>query len=49
MNCKLCGKPILLSPSASERAKKFGGKPEDYVRGFTTHATCQIKTWYSKG
>ena len=26
MKCTICEKPIILEPSASERAKKFGGK-----------------------
>ncbi len=40
MNCSICNKPIILKPSAAERAKKFGGKPSDYTRLFTTHAEC---------
>ena len=42
MNCTLCGKPVVLVPSAKERAKKAGGQPEDYTRLFTAHANCQI-------
>ncbi len=41
MNCTICGKPIVLVPSAQERAKKFGGKPGDYTALFTAHAQCQ--------
>lgn len=41
-NCTICGNPIILVPSATERAKKFGGKPSDYTDIFTTHATCAI-------
>jgi len=41
-NCTICGKPIVLIPSAKERAAKFGGKPSDYTRLFTTHADCLI-------
>jgi len=40
--CTICGGPIELNPSAVERAKKFGGKPDDYTRRFTTHAQCEI-------
>jgi hypothetical protein len=43
MNCTICGKPIVLVPSATERAKKFGGKPSDYTRLFTTHSTCAVE------
>jgi hypothetical protein len=43
MNCSICNKPIVLSPSAKERAEKHGGKPSDYTRLFTTHADCIIK------
>ena len=42
MNCTICGKPITLVPSAAERARKFGGKPADYIKLFTAHAQCQI-------
>lgn len=47
MNCSICGKPITLSPSASERAKKYGGKPSDYIKLFTSHSNCQVKKWYT--
>ena len=40
MDCTICGKPIILVPSAQERAKKFGGKPSDYTRLFTEHTDC---------
>jgi hypothetical protein len=42
MICKYCGKPIVLHPSAKERAKKFGGRPGDYTRLFTSHSSCAI-------
>ncbi len=42
-NCTICGKPIVLVPSAAERAKKHGGKPSDYPNAFTTHATGSIE------
>lgn len=42
MNCTHCNKPIILTPSATERAKKFGGKPSDYTAMFTMHNQCQI-------
>jgi hypothetical protein len=43
MNCNICNKPILLYPSANERAKKYGGKPSDYTKLFTTHSECLIQ------
>ena len=42
MKCKYCGKPVVLVPSAVERAKKFGGKPSDYTKLFPSHAKCII-------
>jgi hypothetical protein len=30
MVCKYCNMPVVLVPSAAERAKKFGGKASDY-------------------
>lgn len=44
MNCTICGKPIILVPSAQERAKKYGDHPASYYTSlFTTHTDCQIK------
>ena len=42
MNCTICGKPIVLIPSAAERARKFGGVPSDYTKLFTAHGECQV-------
>lgn len=42
MNCKHCGKRIVLIPSASERARKYGGKPSDYSKLFKYHAECSL-------
>lgn len=42
MNCTICNKPIVLEPSATERAKKYGGKPADYTKLFTQHAQCVL-------
>jgi 5-methylcytosine-specific restriction endonuclease McrA len=42
MICSICGKPIKLVPSASERAKKYGGNASDYTNLFTIHSSCQI-------
>ena len=40
MICRICKKKIVLVPSAAERAKKFGGTPNDYTKLFTTHTKC---------
>lgn len=44
MICSICGKPIVLSPSAAERAAKdVTGKSADYYRKlFTTHSACAL-------
>ena len=42
-NCTICSKPTMLVPSAKARAKKFGGKPEDYTALFTQHTACILK------
>lgn len=43
MNCSICGKKIILVPSAKERAKRYGGKPSDYTKLFTEHSECLIQ------
>ena len=43
MNCTLCKKPIVLEPSATDRAKKYGGSPSDYTALFRQHADCLLK------
>jgi len=40
--CKICGEEIVLVPSAESRAKRYGGKPEDYRAMFTAHPQCVI-------
>ena len=44
MNCTICGKRIILSPSAAERAAKdVTGKPASYYTSlFREHAECTI-------
>lgn len=42
-NCTICGKKIVLVPSAQERAKKFGGVAADYTAMFTTHSDCLVQ------
>lgn len=42
-NCTICGKKIILVPSAKERAEK-SGKPASYYTGlFTEHTECVLK------
>lgn len=42
MNCTICHQPVVLVPSAAERARKRGETPAFYTRLFTTHADCEI-------
>lgn len=45
MNCTICGKKIVLVPSAEERARKdVTGKTAAYYASiFTTHAACVLE------
>lgn len=38
--CPYCRKPIVLEPSANERAQRYGGRPSDYIDLFPYHADC---------
>lgn len=40
MKCSICKKPIVLVPSAKERAAKYGGTPAYYEGLFKTHNEC---------
>jgi hypothetical protein len=44
MNCTYCKKPVVLSPSAAERAAKdvTGKSAAYYTRLFPNHAACSI-------
>lgn len=42
MNCIICNKPIVLIPSAKERAAKYGESPSYYTKLFTTHSECAV-------
>lgn len=46
MNCNICGKPIVLVPSAAERARKYqsyDGHPASYYTSlFTSHSECFV-------
>lgn len=43
MTCKYCNREVKLNPSASERAKKFGGTAQDYKNMFPNHTSCMVK------
>lgn len=43
VNCTICVKPIVLVPSAAERAAKHGNTPAFYTGLFRQHADCQLK------
>lgn len=43
MKCKRCDKPIVLAPSAAERAKKYGGTPSSYEKLFEYHSDCLLE------
>jgi hypothetical protein len=45
MNCTICEKPIVLVPSAQERARKdMAGHPASYyIKLFTTHTACFLR------
>ena len=43
MNCALCGKPVTLSPSATERSRKDSNPSHTaayYTSLFPTHSDC---------
>ena len=42
MNCNLCGKPVILVPSAKERATHYGGTPDFYTQLFPAHTSCTL-------
>lgn len=46
MNCKKCNTPIVLSPSASDRAKNSQHTAEYYTNLFTVCTSCQTKSWH---
>lgn len=41
--CDICGEPIHLTPTAQERARRYGGKASDYEALFPVHSRCQIE------
>ena len=44
MNCTICNKPIVLRPTAAERAAKdvTGKSAAYYTSLFTTHSACAV-------
>lgn len=40
--CKYCNKPVVLMPSAAERARRYGGVPADYTALFPNHSACEV-------
>ena len=43
--CTICKKPIVLVPSAKERAKRYGNTPQYYTNLFTEHTHCKIEKY----
>jgi hypothetical protein len=45
MNCTICGKRVVLIPSAAERARKdvTGKSAKYYTALFPRHAECELK------
>lgn len=41
--CRICGKPVRLSPSANERARRTGEPASYYESLFPDHSTCVIR------
>jgi hypothetical protein len=50
MNCTVCGKPVVLVPSAAERARSdVTGKTAAYYTSlFPTHAACALSKRHEK-
>jgi hypothetical protein len=42
MKCTICKQTIVLTPSAAERARKFGKTATYYAPLFTEHAHCTV-------
>ena len=40
MKCTHCHEEVVLVPSATERAAKYGGTPEFYTKLFPMHNKC---------
>lgn len=50
MNCTVCGKPVVLVPSAAERARSdvTGKTAAYYTKLFPTHASCTLSKRHEK-
>lgn len=42
MVCKYCGKKVILTPSAEERAKKGNYSANYYRQLFPNHSACEV-------
>ena len=42
LNCRICGKPIVLVPSARKREARYGGRPQNYTVLFREHTECAL-------
>lgn len=42
MLCGICGKEVVLYPSARVRALRYGGKASDYTKLFPNHVQCVL-------
>ena len=42
MKCTICKKEVILKPTATERARKYGETPDYYTKLFPTHVKCQL-------
>ena len=43
MLCTVCHRPVVLVPSAQERAKKYGKSAEYYTKLFPQHSSCTLE------
>lgn len=45
MNCTICGKPVVLNPSAAKRARRdvTGRDATFYTSLFTSHSDCAVQ------
>ena len=50
MNCTICGKPVVLVPSAAERAAKdvTGKSAAYYTSLFTEHSACVLAKHHTR-
>ena len=41
--CKYCHNPVVLTPSAAERARRYGGTAAEYTALFPNHSACEVE------